>query len=84
MLEDLVLEAGQEDQAPELPVDGAIDLKAEEDSHTEAPALAGIAATVEVPHKTTTTEGHLDIADVVQHHLDTRLATSHHPLICPK
>ena len=40
-LADLVLEAGQEDQVPEHPLDGAIDLRAEEDSPTEAPALAG-------------------------------------------
>ena len=74
ILEDLVLEAGREDPAPELPVDGALDHKAEEDSHTEAPAHADIAATAEVPHKTTTTEDHPDAADVVPHRSDTRLA----------
>ena len=84
MLEGLVLEAGREDPAPELPADGTLDHRAEVDSHTEAPAHADIAAIAEVPHKTTTTEGHLDAADVVPHCSDTRLAISHHPLICPK
>ena len=83
-LADLVLEAGQEDQVPEHPLDGTIDLRAEEDSPTEAPALAGTAVTVEAPHKTATTEGYLDEADAAQHHSDIRLATSHHPLICPR
>ena len=83
MLEDLVLEAGREDPAPELPADGTLDHKAEADSHTEAPAHADTAATAEVPHKTIT-EDHLDAADVVPHRTDSRLAISHLPLIHPK
>ena len=43
---DLVPEAGQGDQAPEHPLDGARDLKAEEDSPTEAPAVTETVATV--------------------------------------
>ena len=49
---DPVPEAGQEDQLPEHPLDGTIDLKAEEDSPTEAPAVTETAATVGAPHKT--------------------------------
>ena len=74
-LTDLVLEAGQEDQVPEHPLNGAIDLRAEEDIPTEAPALAGTAVTVEAPHKIATTESHPDEADTAQHHSDIRLAT---------
>ena len=79
-LTDLVLEAGQEDQLPEHPLDDAIDLRAEEDSHTEASAVAG---TVEAPHKTAITKGHPDKADTAQHHLDIKSVTSHRPPICP-
>ena len=81
-LTDLVLEAGQEDQVPEHPLDGAIDLRMEEDSSTEAPAVTGTAVTVGAPSKTAIT-GHLDEADTAQHHSDIRSATSCHPLICP-
>ena len=62
-LGDLVPEAGQKDQHPEHPLGGTIDLKAEEDSPTEAPAVAETAATVGAPRKTAITEGHQDIAD---------------------
>ena len=74
-LTDLVLKAGQEDQVPEYPLDGTIDLRAEEDSPMEAPALAGTAVTVGAPHKTATTEGHPDEPDVAQHH--SRYKVSH-------
>ena len=81
---DLVPEAGQEDQLPEHPLDGTIDLKTEEDSPTEAPAVAETVATVGAPHKTPTTKGHQDKATAAQHHLDIRSATSLHFPICPR
>ena len=85
ILIDLVPEAGQEAPVPEHPLDSTIDLKAEEDSPTRAPAaVTETVATVGVPHKTATTEGPQDEAGTAQHHLDTRSATSLHPQICPR
>ena len=86
-LADLVLQAHQEDQHPEHPLDGTIDLRAEENSPTEAPAVTGTAVTVVTvgaPHKTATTEGHPVKADAAHHHLYTRSATSLHPQTCPR
>ena len=75
---DLVLEAGQEDQLPDQTVEGAIDLRAEEDNPTEVLAVTEVAATVEVLHKTATTEDLQDVADTVQHYIDIRSATLPH------
>ena len=77
---DLVLEAetGHQGQPQGQAVEGVINLRAEEDNPTEVPAVTEVPATAEAPHKTTTKEDHQDMADTVQHLIDTRSAILPH------